>query len=53
LLVVTVDYIRNGKTLQLTGTCLSNDEQVVHNISKATLDATNRLIAHLSETEDF
>jgi hypothetical protein len=51
LLVVTVNYIRNSKTSQLTGTCLSNDEQVVQNIAKATLDATNRLIAYLSETE--
>ncbi|KAF0187809.1 MAG: hypothetical protein FD167_6244, partial [bacterium] len=33
ILVVTVDYTKDGKTLQLTGTCLSNDEQVVHNIA--------------------
>ncbi len=52
ILVVTVDYTKDGKTLQLTGTCLSNDEQVVHNIAKATLDATNRLIVYLTETEN-
>lgn len=51
LLVVTVNYIKDGQTAQLTGTCLSTDEAVVHNIAKATLDATNRLVAHSSEIE--
>ncbi|MBN8724892.1 MAG: hypothetical protein J0M03_18280 [Acidobacteria bacterium] len=53
LLVVTVDYSKDGKTVQLTGSCLSNDEQATHNIAKATLDATNRIIAHLSESENL
>jgi hypothetical protein len=51
LLVVTIDYNTNGKSVQLTGTCLSNDEKATHNIAKATLDATNRLVAYLSENE--
>lgn len=51
LLVVTIDYDSNGKSVQLTGTCLSNNEQATHNIAKATLDATNRLVAYISETE--
>lgn len=52
LLVVTVDYTKNGQAGQLTGTCLSTDEAIVHNIAKATLDATNRLVAFSSETEN-
>jgi hypothetical protein len=52
LLVVTVDCKKDGQISQLTGTCLSNDEKVVHNIAKATLDATNRLVAYTAETEN-
>ncbi|MBI4852274.1 MAG: hypothetical protein HY819_10800 [Acidobacteria bacterium] len=53
ILVVTVDYTKDGQTSQLTGTCLSTDDAMVHNIAKATLDATNRLIAYLSELENI
>jgi hypothetical protein len=51
LIVVIVDCRYDDLELNLTGACITKDEKLITGVASAILDATNRLVSYLVESE--